>query len=178
MLAPSRSHGESGLLVPEPSCPRRTLTSLMPRSAGMPRTKGAVVPDSSSPRGMPGLTPRTRPWIAGRWGRGCGCGPVLAGRPSRGCRHDPARAGPCTQVLVAILACETAEVSRLVPPCEPRAAVARLPAPSRSARPSGARPHLKSRSCRRAGSPWNGDPAVFLGALHRSREKVCPFFTL
>jgi hypothetical protein len=144
----------------------------------MPRTQGTVGPSSSSPRGMPGVTPRTRPWIAGRWVRDCGCGPVVAGRPSRGCRHDPARAGPCTQVLVAIRAYETAEVSRLVPPCEPRAAVARLHAPSRSARPSGARPHLKSCPSRRAGSRWNGDPAVSLGALHRSREKVCPYFTL
>jgi hypothetical protein len=118
------------------------------------------------------------PVVAGRLVRGCLRGPVVAGRPSHGCRHDPARAGPCTQVSAAVLAYETADGSCLAPSCELRIAGAWLLAPPCGTRTSGARLHTASCGWRRAGSRCSGDLASFLGAPNRSRDEVCPFFTL
>jgi hypothetical protein len=78
----------------------------VPRSARIPRTKGAVVPDPSSSCGMPEVTCGWEPWIAGPRVKHCARGPAVAGRPSHRCRRDPASAGSSTQVSDAIFVSE------------------------------------------------------------------------
>jgi hypothetical protein len=139
--------------VPEPSCPSRTSTSLVPRSARIPRTKGAVVPDPSSLCGMPEAACRREPWVAGRRVRGCARSPAVAGRPSHRCRRDPASAGSSTRVSDAPFASEDDPYSTAPATLQRRTTVARLRASSRCARSPAARSPPASCARSRAGSP-------------------------
>jgi hypothetical protein len=156
--------------VPEPSSTRRMSNSLVHRSASMPRTKCAVVPDPSSQRGMPSATCGRKPRIAGRQVMDCFRGPAVAGRPSHGYRHDPASAGPSTHGFRCHLCIRDSHIPRLAPPCDARTAVARLYAPSRCARSPGARLHPASCARSRAGSP----PAANFLSSRGSRPPYWP----